>query len=63
MGEIHVSTPNGHVLCDCDPYDNTPVLIGYQDSITLLDPWDFTVTISLGKEKVMVSSSMRRQTT
>ena len=41
MGETHFETPNGHVICDCDPYDSTPVLIGYEDTIKLLDRWYF----------------------
>ncbi|MFD0997929.1 hypothetical protein ACFQ21_01385 [Ohtaekwangia kribbensis] len=41
MGEIQFKTPGGHVICDCDPYSETPVLIGFESSIKNLKEWYF----------------------
>ena len=41
MGEINFNTPGGHVICDCDPYPETPVLVGFESSIKNLQEWYF----------------------
>ncbi len=41
MGEIQFQTPGGHIICDCDPYAETPVLIGFESSIKNLQKWYF----------------------
>ena len=41
MVETIFDTPGGHMICDCDPYSKTPVLVGWDDTINLLDKWCF----------------------
>lgn len=41
MGEVQFKTPGGHIICDCDPYSETPVLVGFESSIKKLDTWYF----------------------
>ena len=41
MGENNFSTPGGHIICDCDPYDQTPVLVGHEDKIHKIEKFYF----------------------
>lgn len=41
MSEIQFKTPGGHIICDCDPYTETPVLTGYDSSVKNLREWYF----------------------
>jgi len=41
MGEIFFETPYGHTICDCDPYPEVPVLVGWEDTLNNLETWYF----------------------
>ncbi len=41
MGETYFQTPGGHVICDCDPYKQPPVLVGQEDKIHSLEAFYF----------------------
>jgi hypothetical protein len=51
MGEIQFKTPGGHIICDCDPYTETPVLIGFESSIKNLERWYFYKNHIIGSGK------------
>lgn len=41
MGETYFQTPGGHIICDCDPYSRTPVLVGQENKIYNIDKFYF----------------------
>ena len=41
IAEISFDTPGGHVICDCDPYTDPPVLVGFESSLKNLEKWYF----------------------
>lgn len=49
MGETTFKTPYGHEISDCDPYKETPVLIGYENKIKSLKEWYFYKGHIVGK--------------
>lgn len=51
MGEIQFKTPGGHIICDCDPYLETPVLIGFESSVKKLKKWYFYRNYIIGYGK------------